>query len=70
MFTELIYKVMSKIKDKSFFKCPKAMPFDPSRRDSDKYYSYHRDHGHITKKCKSLKFFLEDIVKKGHILNS
>ena len=42
VFTEPIYKVMSKIKEKSFFKWPRAMPSDPSRRDPDKYCSYHR----------------------------
>lgn len=43
MFTEPIYKVMRKIKDKSFFKWLKAMPSDPSRRDLDKYCSYHKE---------------------------
>ena len=67
MFTEPIYKVMSKIKEKPFFKWLRAMPSDPSRRDPDKYCSYHKDHGHMTKKCKSLKFFLEDLLKKNLI---
>lgn len=67
VFTEHIYKVMSKIKDKQFFKWPKAIPSDPSRRDPDKYCSYYKDHGHMTKKCKLLKFFLEYLVKKSHI---
>ena len=58
---------MSKIKDKPFFKCPKAMPSDPSRRDPDKYCSYNKDHGQMTEKCKSLKFFLEYLVRKGLI---
>ena len=58
---------MSKINEKPFFKWPRAMPSDPSRRDPDKYCSYHKDHGHMTEKCKSLKFFLEDLVKKNLI---
>lgn len=67
VFTEPIYKVMIKIKDKLFCKWPKAMPSDPSRRDPDKYGSYHKDHGHMTEMYKSLKLFLEDLVSKGHI---
>lgn len=58
---------MSKFKDKPFFKWPKVMPSNHSKRDPDKYCSYHKDHSHITKKCKSFNFFLKDLVKKGHI---
>ena len=43
------------------------MPSDPSRKDPDKYCSYHKDHDHMTEKCNSLKFFLEDLVKKNLI---
>lgn len=67
VFTEPIYKVISKIKEKPIFKWPKAMPSNPSRRDPDRYCSYHKDHGHMTEKCKFLKLFLEDLVEKGHI---
>lgn len=67
MFKEPIYMVMSKIKDKPFFKWPKAIPSDPSRRDPDKFCPYQKDHIHMTKKCKSLKKILEDLVIKGHI---
>lgn len=35
MFKEPIYKVLSNINDKPFFKWPKAMPSDPSRRDPE-----------------------------------
>lgn len=67
VFKEPIYMVMSKIKDKPFFKWPKAIPSDPSRRDPDKFCPYQKDHIHMTKKCKSLKKILEDLVIKGHI---
>lgn len=58
---------MQKIQDKPFFNWPRAMPSDFSKRDSDKYYFYHKDHENMTEKCNFLKFFLEDLVKKGHI---
>lgn len=56
-----------KSKTNPFFKWPRAMPSNPSRRDLDKYCTYYKNHRHMTKKCKSLKLFLEDLVKKGLI---
>ena len=29
--------------------------------------SYHKDHGHRTENCKTLKQFLEGLVAKGHL---
>ena len=28
---------------------------------------YHRDHGHETEKCRSLKFLEEKLIKAGHL---
>ncbi|GAV82671.1 hypothetical protein CFOL_v3_26122, partial [Cephalotus follicularis] len=39
----------------------------PEKRDSDKYYRYHRDHGHDTEECSHLKNQIEDLILKGHL---
>ncbi|GAV82764.1 hypothetical protein CFOL_v3_26215, partial [Cephalotus follicularis] len=39
----------------------------PEKRDSDKYYRYHRDHGHDTQECNHLKNQIEDLIRKGHL---
>lgn len=40
---------------------------DPTKRKADLYCSYHKDHGHKTENCRTLKQFLEDLVEEGHL---
>uniref|UniRef100_A0A2N9HH77 Uncharacterized protein n=1 Tax=Fagus sylvatica TaxID=28930 RepID=A0A2N9HH77_FAGSY len=40
---------------------------DPTRRDPNKYCSYHREKGHMTEKCFTLKKHLDDLAKAGHL---
>ncbi|GAV58727.1 hypothetical protein CFOL_v3_02260, partial [Cephalotus follicularis] len=37
------------------------------KRDSDKYYRYHRDHGYDTEECRHLKDQIEDLIQKCHL---
>lgn len=39
------------------------IPADETRKSSAPIFY----HGHLTEKCKFLKFSLEDLLKKGHI---
>ena len=40
---------------------------DPSQRNKSLRCDYHRDHGHETDRCRSLKFLVEKLIKAGHI---
>uniref|UniRef100_A0A2N9HA42 Integrase catalytic domain-containing protein n=1 Tax=Fagus sylvatica TaxID=28930 RepID=A0A2N9HA42_FAGSY len=40
---------------------------DPSKRDPNKYCSYHRDKGHMIERCYSLKQHLEELAKARHL---
>ncbi|GAV56867.1 hypothetical protein CFOL_v3_00408 [Cephalotus follicularis] len=37
------------------------------KKDSDKYYRYHRDHGHDVEECRHLKNQIENLIQKGHL---
>lgn len=40
---------------------------EPSSNEYQVRCSYHKDHGHKTKHCKTLKKFLKSLVIKGHL---
>ena len=49
------------------FKCPARIQTDPSQRIKSLWCDYHRDHGHETDKCRSLKFMVANL-KVGHLI--
>jgi hypothetical protein len=67
IFSEPIYRIMAKIKNEPFFIWPTPLGGDPSKRDPNKYCSYHRDKGHMTERCYSLKQHLEELAKAGYL---
>ena len=67
VFNEPIYRIMAKIKNEPFFIWPTPLGGDPSKRDPNKYCSYHRDTGHMTERRYSLKQHLEELAKAGHL---
>lgn len=58
---------MSEIQSKPFFKWPKQMGNESSKRDANLHCSYHKNHIHQTKNYKTLKQFLERLVEQGHL---
>ena len=40
---------------------------DASQKNKSLQCDYHRDHGHETGKCQSLKFLVEKLIKVGHL---
>ena len=55
------------IHDLPEFKWPASIQMDPSQRNKSLWCDYHRDHGHETDRCRSLKFLVEKLIKAGHI---
>ena len=53
--TTLNDQVLMQIKDKEALTFPSKLKGDPSKRSRDKYYRFHRDHGHDTADCYDLK---------------
>ena len=49
------------------FKWPKPIKTNQARRDQNKRYSYHKDHSHTIKQCKSLHYLVEKLIKVGHL---
>ncbi|GAV56652.1 hypothetical protein CFOL_v3_00194, partial [Cephalotus follicularis] len=46
---------------------PASLRSPANKRDSNKYYRYHRDHGHDTEECRQLKNHIEDLIHKSHL---
>ena len=67
IFNEPIYHIMAEIKNEHFFSWPTPLGGDPSKRNPNKYCSYHKEKGHMTERCYSLKQYLEELDKEGHL---
>ena len=55
------------IKNKDFIKWPRKIKTNPIRRNKNKYYEFHKDHGHNTEDCFQLKAQITDLIKKGYL---
>ena len=49
------------------FKWPSPMRAGPDQRNRSLRCDYHRDHGHETNHCQSLKFLVEKLIRAGHL---
>ncbi|XP_065619445.1 uncharacterized protein LOC136063254 [Quercus suber] len=67
VFKELVYQVLEKIKNESFFRWPSKMVGNPERRNHNLYCQYHQDHGHATEDCRSLWDHLDQLVREGRL---
>ncbi|XP_034707086.1 uncharacterized protein LOC117930553 [Vitis riparia] len=51
----------------SNWRWPVPIRSNPSERDRNKRCEYHKDHGHTTEACISLRYMVEDLLKAGHL---
>ena len=69
-FTPLIMpvnKILTQIKDEHYLKWPRPLHSSPNVRDKNKYYRFHKDHGHNTEDCRDLKELVEKLIQKGKL---
>ncbi|XP_065622629.1 uncharacterized protein LOC111989370 [Quercus suber] len=65
VFKELVYQVLEKIKNESFFKWPNKMVGNPERRNYNLYCHYHQDNRHTIEDCRSLWDHLDQLAHEG-----
>ncbi|XP_050290000.1 uncharacterized protein LOC126728179 [Quercus robur] len=63
----LLDQVLMQIKDDPSLKWPEKMKGDPNKRNKNKYYCFHRDHGHDTDECYDLKQQIENLIRQGKL---
>ena len=56
-------QAIMQIKDDPSLKWPEKMKEDPNKRNKNKYFCFHRDHGHDTDKCYNLKQQIENFIR-------
>ena len=62
-------QVLMQIKDNPSLKWLEKMKGDPNKRNRNKYYRFHRDHGYDTNECFNLKQQIENLIKQGKLRN-
>ena len=69
-FTPLVMpvdKILMQIKDEHYLKWPRPLHSSPHIRDKNKYYRFHKDHGHYTEDFQDLKEQIEELIRKGKL---
>ncbi|PON72724.1 hypothetical protein TorRG33x02_251190, partial [Trema orientale] len=69
-FTELtvpLVHVYAVSKEKLNYRTPPPIKTEASRRDPKKYYQFHKDIGHDTNRCFTLKSEVEDLIQRGYL---
>ncbi|XP_022855587.1 uncharacterized protein LOC111376815 [Olea europaea var. sylvestris] len=59
--------ILMEIKDSKELKWPPRLRSPLDTRDKSKYCDFHRDHGHATEDCFTLKWEIETIIKRGFL---
>ena len=65
--TAPIDQVLMQIKDEGALTFPSKLKGDPNKRSRDKYYYFHRDHGHDTVDYYDLKQQIKALIRQGKL---
>ena len=60
-------RMLPLIRDLLDFKWHAPIQTNPAQRNKSLRCDYHRDHGHKTDQCRSLKFLVEKLIKAGKL---
>ncbi|XP_030943701.1 uncharacterized protein LOC115968442 [Quercus lobata] len=63
--TAPINQVLMQIKNEEVLTFPRKLKGDPNKKSKDKYYCFHRDHGHDTTNCYKLKQQIKALIRQG-----
>ena len=55
------------IRDLSDFRWPELIKTDMAKRDRSRRCTYHKDHNHTTKQCRSLHYLVERLIRAEHL---
>ena len=66
-FKEPVHKIVDRIKNEPYFQWPNKMGGDPSRRNQNLYYTYHKDKEYTTKQYRVLKDHLAQLIKARYL---
>ena len=66
-FKEPVHKIVDRIKNEPYFQWPNKMGGDPSRRNQNLYYTYHKDKEYTTKQYRVLKDHLAQLIRAGYL---
>ena len=61
-------RLLPLIRDLLDFKWPPPMRAGSNQHNRSLRCDYHRDHGHETNHCQSLKFLVEKLIRAGHLI--
>jgi len=67
VFRELVQQILEKIKNKPYFKWPNKMGENLMKCNQSIHCHYHQDRGHTTEDCRTLRDYLEHLVKVGKL---
>jgi hypothetical protein len=67
IFNTPLPQILKEVKHKSFFLPPRPMLTASSNRNTKLRCEYHKDHGHRTQDCVTLRRHLVELVDRGHL---
>ncbi|GFZ10945.1 hypothetical protein Acr_22g0003430 [Actinidia rufa] len=67
LLNAFIAQMLTEIKHEEFVKWPRKIKTDPWKRNKNKYYEFHQDHGHNTEDCFQLKEQIANLIKKRYM---
>ena len=65
IFKEPMYKLLTQIRDKLYFKKPNPMGGEPKRHNQ--WWTFHKEKGHKTKNYRVLKLFRDKLIRDRHL---
>ena len=60
-------RLLPLIRDHLEFRWPPPIQSDPEQHNRSLRCDYHKDHGHETNRCQTLKFLVEKLIRAGHL---